>query len=293
MRADCRDASAATESRYRAERVAGFAALLYATSMHFQFFDAMFIYQALAIPLAVVVLVLLARPPDPDQPTANRARLGIAVVATAAAVVTHHVTGFALFAVLALWALVQWAGSRRTPVWPRDRRPLLLAGACALFLLVWDGLIATDTISYLTPILDTFRDLFGAGAQPAAGAASTPVPLFDQLTSYGAVAVVAALLLPAAWYVWRAQRHQPAAVVLTLASLSYYLVLGVRLASSDGSELAGRAFTYVYLPVAYVLAAGAVAGLERARTTARQASSGCGSQTSAGPSWDARRSSWR
>ena len=257
-----RQGSAAANGRQGPERVAGFAALLYATSMHFQSFDAMFIYQALAIPLAVVVLVLLARAPD-GTPRANRARVGIALVLTAAAVVTHHVTGFALLAVLALWAVVQWAGARRTPDWPRDRRPMLLAGACAAFLLLWDGLVATDTVGYLTPMLDTFRDLFGAGAQPAAGAGATPVPLFDQLTSYGAVAVVALLLAPAAWHVWRAQRHRPAAVVLTLASLSYYLVLGVRLASSDGPELAGRAFTYVYLPVAYVLAAGAMAALAR------------------------------
>jgi hypothetical protein len=267
-RAEGPDPSGAAHRRPGPERVAGLAALLYATSMHFQSFDAMFIYQALAIPLAVVVLVLLARPPGAGTPGANRVRTGIALVLTAATVVTHHVTGFTLCATLALWAAVQWAGSRRAG-WPRDRRPLLLAVSCAVFLLVWDGLVATGTVSYLTPMLDTFRDLFGANARPAGGAAAAPVPLFDQLTSLGAVAVVALSLLPAAYYVWRAQRRSAAAVVLTLASLSYYLVLGVRLASSDGPELAGRAFTYVYLPVAYVLAAAAVAALEWARTPRR------------------------
>ena len=284
------------------ERVAGFAALLYATSMHFQSFDAMFIYQALAIPLAVVVLVLLARPPDRTADGEPRAA-GHRGRADRRGRGHPPRDGLRSVRGARLWALVQWAGSRRTPDWPRDRRPLLLAGACAAFLLLWDGLVATDTVGYLTPMLDTFRDLFGAGAQPAAGAAATPVPLFDQLTSYGAVAVVA-LLLPPGRVVRLAGPAAPAGSRRPHAGVAVLLPGARRAARVLGRVRAGRPRLHLRLPAGRLRPrgrrrgrAGAVRGRPAAPAQGGWEPAGVLSAAPAepgrGPSlcWDGRRSS--
>jgi hypothetical protein len=47
-----------------------------------------------------------------------------------------------------------------------------------------------------------------------------------------------------------------------LCALAYYALIGIRLASPDGAELAGRAFTFVYIPVSFALATASFALLQ-------------------------------
>jgi hypothetical protein len=81
-------------------------------------------------------------------------------------------------------------------------------------------------------------------------------------------------LLPVGWWcVWRRWRGQPWTIAMAIASAGWYVIVVVRLTVPDGSELAGRASTFVFVPAAY-LAALAVAQLTgtavrwRARTAA-------------------------
>ena len=63
------------------------------------------------------------------------------------------------------------------------------------------------------------------------------------------------VLVPIGWWqVWRRYRRQPWAVALAIGALSWYIVVAVRLFVADGSELAGRASTFVFVPAGFVAA---------------------------------------
>jgi hypothetical protein len=81
-------------------------------------------------------------------------------------------------------------------------------------------------------------------------------------------------LLPVGWWcVWRRWRGHPWTIAMAIASAGWYVIVVVRLTVPDGSELAGRASTFIFVPAAYI-AALAVAQLTgtvvrwRARTAA-------------------------
>src|SRR5205085_2036248 len=93
-------------------RVAGIACLVYMTNPKFLYFDSQFAYESLALPLAALVLYVVAR-----RGHSSRARwLGltlIGVLGVAAVVTTHHVTSAMLIAFLVLWALSGYILRRR------------------------------------------------------------------------------------------------------------------------------------------------------------------------------------
>jgi hypothetical protein len=90
----------------RSNRVAGIAVLVYMTNPNFLFFDADFSYESLALPLAGLVLYAMVR--RQCRPGFGREAKGLSVVALiagSAVVVTHHITSYALLAMLLLWTL--------------------------------------------------------------------------------------------------------------------------------------------------------------------------------------------
>ena len=102
-------------------RVAGIACLVYMTNPKFLYFNAQFSYESLALPLAALVLYLLAR-----RGRSGPARwLGLSVIALVtlpAMVTTHHVTSLMFAGFLVLWALVGFfiavATGRSRVGWP-------------------------------------------------------------------------------------------------------------------------------------------------------------------------------
>jgi hypothetical protein len=243
----------------RSPRLALAACAIYATNPHYQVFDAIYGYQTLALAffgLALVAAFGIAR---------GRRDLvrwwALAVAFTAATVVTHHVTSYTLAASLLLLAAVG-AVRERSAV-----RVAVLAGVCAALVAAWAGLVATGTVSYLTPALHSFTDgLSGAfGGHTAAGGEATPAgPLSDQLAGYAATALIM-LGVPFGWWrIWRRRRNDTWALALGLGAVSYYLLALLRVTAPDGAELAGRALTFAYIPVSYTLAM-AVTGLRRGR----------------------------
>ena len=62
-------------------------------------------------------------------------------------------------------------------------------------------------------------------------------------------------LLPIGWWqVWRHVRHKSWTVAMAIGSVGWYVTIAVRLTIADGSELAGRAATFVLVPAAYMAA---------------------------------------
>lgn len=232
-------------------RLAGVAILCYASNSHFASFDSMFIYQTLALPF--FALTLLATWRLVSQPAAGQ-RAGwfiLAVLAIGATVVTHHITSYVLAATLAVITLTALiTGSWRTAAWAA-----VLAMLAAVAVVGWLLFAAPGTPAYLQPFVEgtlhSFRSLL-------AGHASAPrtsvVPFGNRVLAAAAVLIISALLPVGWWQVWRRYRDQPWIVAMAIASVSWYLIVAVRFTVTDGSQLAGRAGTFVFVPAAYIAA---------------------------------------
>jgi hypothetical protein len=256
----------------RSPRLALTACAIYATNPHYQVFDAIYGYQTLALAFfglaGIAAFGIARRGGGPD-----RVRWwALAVTVTAATVVTHHVTSYVLAASLLLLAGIGAIRNRR----PVNVRLATLAAVVAGLVAVWAGLVATGTVSYLTPALHSFTDgLSGAfSGHTAAGGTATPAgPFTDQLAGYAATALIMIGLPFGWWQIWRTRRRDTWALALGAGAAAYYVLALLRVTAPDGAELAGRALTFVYIPVSYTLAM-AVGGLSRVRIRIRSRSRG-------------------
>jgi len=122
----------------------------------------------------------------------------------------------------------------------------------------WLVFAAPQTWTYLQPFADgTLRSLQALFAGGHSVAPSTSAgPLGNRLLAAGAVLIVAALLPVGWWQVWRAHRYQPWVVAVAIVSVSWYVTVAVRFTVADGSELAGRAATFTFVPAAFMAALG-------------------------------------
>ena len=252
-------------------RVGGVAVLYYASNPLFTSFDSMFVYQTLALAFFALTLLTAWRLSSRETDGHRAGWLVLGGLTILATVITHHVTSYVLVATLALICLVALAtGQRLMAGWTA-----VLAAGSALAVGAWLFLAAPQTWTYLLPYaqgtLNGLRALLGGGH--ASPAAATVGPLGNQALSAAAVLAMSALLPVGWWCVWRRWRGQPWTIAMAIASAGWYVIVVVRLTVPDGSELAGRASTFVFVPAAY-LAALAVAQLTgtavrwRARTAA-------------------------
>jgi hypothetical protein len=234
-------------------RVAGIAILIYSTNPDLPFFDSMFAYQTLAEAFLGFALLAAWRVAAASTSGERASWLTLAMLAIVGTVATHHVTSYILVATLILLTLASLlVGDRRSAGW---------SGLLALFSITavacWIAFVAPDTLSYLQPVREDVMKAFHAAASGGhAGATPTTsvVPLGNEMLAAGAVLLLSALLPAGWWYVWRQYRRQTWAVAFAIGSLSWYVVIAVRLGVPDGSELAGRASSFVFVPAAFIAA---------------------------------------
>jgi hypothetical protein len=236
----------------RSNWIAGVAVLIYASNPDLPSFDSMFIYQTLAVAFFGLALLAAGRV-TARQPTRDRVGwLTVGLLAIAATVITHHATSFMLVATLALVAAASLLlGDRRSAAW---LAAFTLVSAAAMA--GWVLRIAPQTVSYFSPtltgILRGLRVLLNGGPFPVPTAAAAP-PGNQALAAVTVLAMTA--LLPAGWWqVWRHYRRQPWIVAMAVGSASWYAIVAVRLLVADGSELAARAGTFVYIPASLIAA---------------------------------------
>ena len=235
-------------------RIAGVALLLYASESLFQSFDSMFIYQTLALPFFGLTLLAVGRLAAPRAADRRAGCFTIAAMSVFAVVMTHHVTSFLLVATLEVITLgAMLARDRRLAAWA-SIVALLSAAAFA----AWIVLVAPSTVGYLQPVAhgawQGLLSILGGlhGAPPAFSAANGP--LENQALSAAAVLIMSALVPVGWWQVWRRYRRQPWVVALAIGAVSWYAIVAVRLFVADGSELAGRASTFVFVPASFMAA---------------------------------------
>lgn len=241
-------------------RVAGVATLLYASESLFQSFDSMYVYQTLALPffgLAILSVYRLATP-RPSSGRAGRytgraAWYIVGILSAMATVVTHHVTSFLLIATLEI--IVVGA------LLARDRvlaiRASNLALVSAVCFAAWIAFVAPSTVDYLKPAIEqavqAFRSVFmGAHSSPAHPTSTAQGPLENQAVAALAVLIMSVLIPAGWWQVWQRYRRQPWVVALAVGAASWYVIVAVRLFVADGSELAGRASTFVFVPAGFM-----------------------------------------
>jgi hypothetical protein len=246
-------------------RVASIATLVYVANPNFLFFDAQFSYESLALPLAVTTLALVAIALEARSARTRAAVTGIAAMVGVAIAPTHHITSYALLAVLAAW-IVALAVRRR-----RDRRPLWPAAAVLLCTTAavgaWLAVVGRSTGGYLQPVISgavesTYNFLTGSGTGKSpfhsAGEANSHI---EQTLALGSVLILLVLLCVGLWRLRRERPPTALAWVLTLMAAAYPASLALRLTQA-GTETSNRASEFLFLGLALVVG-GVLASLPR------------------------------
>ena len=235
-------------------RLAALVCVLYSTELHYAFFDAMFVYQTLAVAFsAIAIWAALSLGQGLARPAPFTT---IALLSSVAAVVTHHLTsvflavGLTLVAVLAITR----GGSRSS------RHVAVVAAVTVAAAITWAATVPVDIVSYAwSPVTQTWNDLTSSGLATSSGARQAPwitaVVGLGFLVSVG-LGVVGWLRLRRTG---RAARWLPA---LALGLVLYVGAIGIRFAGGIGQEAFGRAQTWVAIATS---AGAAVALLELVR----------------------------
>lgn len=199
-----------------------------------------------------------------------------AAVFAAATAATHHVTSYVLVGTAGLIAVAGLAvrqestgarestGTQENTRGSRGIRGIVSSGAfcftvgSAALIALWTWRVAPGTVSYLSPavsqLADGVRTALTGHLTKAGGGNPLPAPIGDQVASY-LVAVLIMVAIPFGWrQIWRTQRGDAWALALGAGAAAYYPSVALPFVSADGSELAGRLLTFVYIPVGYTVA---------------------------------------
>jgi len=239
-------------------RVAALAVVIYATGYHYQFFDSYFIYQTIALPFLVLTLLATVKMLKSRGKVAVAWGFG-AVASGSVVAVSHHITSYALIALLLCFEVAQLLLPRSA----RHRGLIPVLIAIAAIMAFWELRIATDTFGYIKPVV---QSLIGVGqtAKPSAHVTShapaTPTPTTargDTIAEYAGILFLVGLTLLGVWRLWRARTSvmSPAMLAMLVGSLGLFVVFSLRVVSANGGELTGRALTFVLIPVSVVCAA--------------------------------------
>src|ERR1700730_9061245 len=147
----------------KSARIAGIAMILYMTNPHFLFFDAQYAYESLALPLATLVLYVIAH-----HITLSNDRLTITLIACinlGAIAVTHHITDYIFDGFLLLWAIL-YTLQHLFQRYPREGRlrqsPLLWSALFGVIIsLVWMSLPGNPVVNYLSSAFELVLNQLG------------------------------------------------------------------------------------------------------------------------------------
>jgi hypothetical protein len=241
-------------------RVAGLGAIFYMANSNYLYWTAQFAYESLALPLAVFVVFLLTLHQEPGRAWAARPAFLVALLGIMAVTVTHHLTSYALAALLLLLALFSLVLSQESR-WVRFYQWVLAVAAIGA-VLFWTLEVAPGTFNYLFPVLDR---TFGAFISVLAGGweesgrelfvstSSERAPVWEQGVAIASVLLIL-LAIPFGLRVfWRRLRGSSLGWVLALAPLVYFPLQVLRLTGA-GWETANRASEFLFVGIAFIIA---------------------------------------
>jgi len=228
-------------------RLAALSCVIYATGLHFLFFDSMYVYQTAALPFLILGFWAVRRW------HMNRATAGFAVLAVASIVVvtvSHHVTALVMLVALAGLAIVE-----------RSRRALIAAAVAFVCVAGWIGLVAPEVLSYL---VQPFQSVFGGGSH--GGSAGGSATWILAIQGVGLLGLAIVFLVAVRKQLRRRGRGRVTDswwIAALVGAGLFFLGGGLRVVGSSGPELAARAATFTYIPLAIVAAAVLLGGRRR------------------------------
>lgn len=250
----------------RSHRIAGIAVLVYFSAPNLTSFNAMFIYETLALAFLAMCIVAGLRSTVDKSPSDRRRWFIVAVMSIFATVITHHVTSYMLTALLILVAIASALTRSRNTA----KRFGILAAISLLSVVAWIAGPARDTISYFAPTVTGI--VSGIQALTQSGQSTAPPtggnPLDNTVLTLAGLLVTFVLILAGCWQAWKRHRRHPWIFGMMIGSLGWFGSVAVRLGTPDGSELFGRSATYVYIPVC-ILGALALTKLVNSQLTRR------------------------
>ena len=235
-------------------RMASIALMIYITNPHFLFFDTTYSYETLALPLAILMIYILARYGNADQN--HRWVFVTAWIVLGAVTITHHMTDYVFDGLVLLWAVISFF----RPV-PRKTRAYLAITAIlgVLLSLVYAFFLPGNPVwTYLSEYFGSAFNQLGqiitgsGSSRPLFASAVQAPPLWDKLLITGAIALVTFSLPFALLSLQRLHRNNALAITFGLASLLYPLTQAFRF-TSFGTEITDRAAAFLFLPIAYML----------------------------------------
>jgi hypothetical protein len=236
-------------------RVAGVAALVYVANPNFLFWSGQFSYQSLALPLASLAVLAVAMRTRRGDAASRGAWMIVAMVATTAVVMTHHLTSYALVAVFAAIsiAVALGFGGRAETAWGLA---VFALAACA----VWLVYVAPATDHYLTTIFqqtyEGVRDAItghGETRQLFESDEGRQAALWERAIGLGSVVLIALALPFGLRRVWQRRRSAPLVIVLGVLAVAYLATLPLRLVPSAW-ETANRAADFLFVGVSLTVA---------------------------------------
>jgi len=236
-------------------RAGAVACVVYACNSQMIFFNSQFSYQTLALPLSVLTVYLfLSRAPG------SWTSLVTPLLALAGVALTHHVTMGLLVAALAGWCALAVVLQRDTG--QDEARPLAIMTVAGAAMFTATLLNPGNTLgSYLGAIVaSSSRDLLALarGEQSKAlfaNSAGVQNAVYEQVLVLASLAITVLVLAPALLHARRYLRARiTAAVVLSLTALLYPIIPGGHLTRAT-AEVGDRAAGFVYVGVAFVVAA--------------------------------------
>jgi hypothetical protein len=231
--------------------IAGVSCVVYSTTLHYLFFNSMYLYQTAALPFFMITIWAVRR----WRAGGGWPFLAIAVVGIGLTTVSHHVTAFALVATLLLLGATEFAVER-----PRRWQALIAPAIATVMVAAWILLVARDVIGYLEAPLDRIMQTASMffSDHPNAATITPKVSLWQLgVQGLGLVLLLGLFLALARDSVARSiTRHENDSWrwSIIVGTFAFFAGNGVRFLGSNGPEIAGRLATFTYVPASVVAA---------------------------------------
>lgn len=242
----------------KSARIGGIATIIYMTNPHFLFFDTQYSYESLALPLASIVLFIMAR-----QETLQKGQVWSTMAAClilGAAIVTHHLTGIAFDGLLLLWTLM-YIFQRSSSTLLSYRLNLALTGLFgACLVIAWANLPGNPVIDYLSSYFNgALRELghvLGGTSAPRqlfGVYTGQPAPIWQRLLAISSVILITLCLPFGLLCLWKRYRYSALVWMLSVFSL-FYPVSQLFRFTNFGAEITDRSAAFLFIPISCILA---------------------------------------
>jgi len=249
------------------KRGAALAAVIYSISPEYIFFDGLFAYESLAMPLLVWTLAFALHANNRRNDTERFVLVALSGVTGLCCALTHHITSYALAVLLIAIAIFQLLYRQSK----QARLFLGLGGFIGICAIGWVVLTGAPIVSYLDYFPRTAFDSIGpifhkvlgehntviVGSAPATPTRSlftgSTLPPYERYAAY-VVQIISLVGLCAGF--WRLRKRLSGPIVaLALLAFSYFILLPLRL-SPAGEAGAGRVSTFQWVGIAVVAGIG-------------------------------------